>query len=115
MIMKYYQIILTSTSTGCDRADRSGGGVLNAVSKTIPCHIVSVQSVLEIVRVSVKWCYGSILFGISDRPPNASREVCDCICDDLSFLAAHCKTYFLYGDFNLPGTDWNTLTPTSSG
>lgn len=89
----------------CDRADRPGGGVLIAVNKTIPCHIVSIQSALEIVSVSIKRCYGSILLGVCYRPPNASRDFCDCLRDDLSFLAAHSKTTFLFGDFNLPGIE----------
>ena len=95
-----------------DRANRAGGAVaiyckrvLNPVSIPLPEPIREVEAVDLCIDVVQRCRIVSIY-----RPPNCTNMYHDNMCILITFLTLNSKRIVLFGDFNLPGIQWPTIT-----
>lgn len=97
----------------CDRMAGHGGGVLLAISKSLPCHKVNFHSDLEIVCASVDIGHRKFIFAVCYRPPSYPSSFTAELHDALSTLfVLHPKApVILMGDFNFPNIIWNADPP----
>ena len=88
-----------------DRPSR-GGGVLLAINKKIPSKRILSPPHLELVAVEL--LHSLFVVIITYLPPNSDVHV---MTDLISFLQTfNDKQIILFGDFNLPGINWSTIT-----
>jgi len=96
-----------------DRGSR-GGGVMLAISNTLPSKQVLSPPDLEVVSVSILLGNTEITCCAVYAPPNATSEYHRNLVDYLTTIAALSTPILLLGDFNLSDINWATLTGSSS-
>lgn len=96
-----------------DRSDRSGGGVLIAVSEGINSYVVPIQSELEFLCTCVTLNHHDVIVCACYRPLLSAPTFCDELYDCLNkVVSRHPKApIFLMGDFNFPGIQWYDSNP----
>lgn len=98
-----------------DRSYQRGGGVMIAVKSHFKAQLLDTDAHLEILWIVLQLSAGeTCIVGVCYRPPDASIEFVDNLNDSLSFVQCKHPTspIILAGDFNYPGIDWRTCTPT---
>ena len=98
------------------RKDRGscGGGVMLAISNTLPSKRALSPPDLEVVSVSILLGNIEITCCAVYAPPNATSEYHRNLVDYLTTIAALSTPILLLGDFNLSDINWATLTGSSS-
>lgn len=86
--------------------------MLLAVDSQLPCSVVDISSVLEILWLVVQATPHKILLGVCYRPPHAGYDFCLELSTVIhNLLVVHPKAdILLFGNFNFPQIDWNDLT-----
>lgn len=98
-----------------DRQNSRGGGVLIAVSDTLPCTIVHTPSDLEILWLLFRSSPHTILLGVCYRPPRTDTDFIEklsCVLNTLTTKYINAQILF-FGDFNFPHINWNSNPPSS--
>lgn len=100
----------------CDRGDRSGGGVLIAVSNEFVSFNINVASELELVCVCIRMCHKDFILYACYRPPNSPSGFSDKFHDVLNKMRVRfpAAVFFILGDFNLPDISWCVPQPSVS-
>lgn len=99
----------------CDRTLRQGGGVLLAVKKSYPSHLIHVHTDLESVWSCVDIGHRKFVMGVCYRPPSYPPTFVSELHDALNIVSTRHPTapIFLMGDFNFPHISWSSETPAS--
>lgn len=104
----------------CDRGAETssknrGGGVLIAVkSSLMSTAIYPILRNVEHSFVAIKSSNGNILVGAVYLPPNSPSVLYENHCDSVEYIVNRgmYSEVFIFGDYNLPGTDWSLSTET---
>lgn len=98
-----------------DRVGSRGGGVLIAVKQQFQPSLVEIESPLELIWISVRFCHVHCIIGVCYRPPDSRSDFIDVFSDATEQVMKKFPRCFLIiaGDFNYPGIDWKTLSITA--
>lgn len=97
----------------CDRLTKRGGGVLIAIRNHISASQVNVPGNLEMVWLQLHSQCSDILIGVCYRAPDHHASFISELHDSLSSIFNTLKpnaSVILFGDFNFPNIDWNSLS-----
>lgn len=96
-----------------DRPNRTGGGVLIALSNSLVASPVHINSSLELLWLTAECSYKQMILGVCYRPPSLGRTLVSDLHDSLDLIVTrYPKTpVFLLGDFNYPGILWSDTYP----
>lgn len=96
-----------------DRSDRTGGGVLIAISDQLKSFAVSVTTDLEIIWCCLTFNYKKIILGAAYRSPSFATGFCEGLHDSLNQIVVQYPgvEIVLVGDFNYPNIQWLHSTP----
>ena len=99
-----------------DRSTNPGGGVLLAVKNSLKSNVVASFTVntCECVLVDVALTnVAKVRIGVVYRPPNANADDSEILFNNILQYLDNVKHFTIYGDFNLPDIEWDTLTANS--
>ncbi|XP_049943900.1 uncharacterized protein LOC126425038 [Schistocerca serialis cubense] len=94
-----------------DRLHATGGGVFVAVSSSLSCSEVEVDSSCELLWVEVTLNNRArLIIGSFYRPPESAALVAEQLRENLEYISHKFSQHViaLGGDFNLPDIDWDT-------
>ena len=93
-----------------DRTNRAGGGVAVYCKRVLnPVRIPLPEALREVEAVCIDVVQRYRIVSIY-RPPNCSNIYHDNMCKLITFLALNSEYFVIFGDFNLPGIQWPTIT-----
>lgn len=93
-----------------DRGSR-GGGVAIIVKRDLVCNLIENSSNIESVWCKVKLPNIEILIGAVYRPPGSGFDFIEKLNNFLIKTRANNHNFIIAGDLNVPGIDWDALTP----
>lgn len=91
-----------------DRPGVRGGGVIVAIRNNVSSSVISLNSTLEILWVTIKLEFQTCVVGVCYRPPNSPADFVEGlteVIDEIQCRFPNCPL-ILAGDFNYPGIDW---------
>lgn len=96
-----------------DRLNRTGGGVLIALSDALIASPVHISSNLEALWLKAECSYNSLILGVCYRSPSLCGTFVNDLHDSLNLIFTRFpKTpVFLLGDFNYPAIAWSETCP----
>ena len=93
-----------------DHTSRAGGGVAVYCKRVLnPVRIPLPEALREVEAVCIDVVQRYRIVSIY-RPPNCSNIYHDNMCKLITFLALNSEYFVIFGDFNLPGIQWPTIT-----
>lgn len=100
-----------------DRLFRKGGGVIIAVKDNIPSFLFKTDPILELLWVCVHSQYSKFFIGVCYRAPDSGPSFTDNLYNAVFELHNQFpkSAVFLFGDFNFPSINWQSLTVPTSG
>lgn len=98
-----------------DRTDRTGGGVLIAISDHIDSFCVRVVANIEIICVGVTLNFKKIILIACYRPPSCTSSFVNDLHDVINMIVVRFPgaTLLVLGDFNYPTIHWSNVIPFS--
>ena len=81
--------------------NRHGGGVILYVSKDLSPVAVDIQSEIETIWATIKYCKHKFIVGTLYRPPNSSTDYYESILTILDNIHSYALDIILMGDLNL--------------
>lgn len=94
-----------------DRGQRTGGGVLIAVSDDLQSSVINISTPLEMIWVSIGSNHRRIIVGVCYRPPSFDNTFASALHDALNIVIIRFPSspVFLLGDFNYPSISWGDV------
>ena len=87
---------------------RKGGGILIAVKSDLPSSTMTLDTLIELLFISIETAKGTIFLGVCYRPPSAKVDTLSKLRTALQNVSslAHGRPIHLLGDLNLPDINW---------